>query len=555
MPRTILVSELRHPDDLPGDLVPALRRASAEIADGDTLQLPAGEWDLHQECAQQTMLAVTNHDACVRTHGLLLQGLRDIAIRGDQTTLFAHGMVAPLWFEDCHGLHISGVRLDRRQYANGLGEILAVDDERIELRLDPRCNPGWYVGGGVLYLCGRHWTETLWGTFEWDTATRLPAPGSADNCGGEWSVNWRAERLDDERLALHARSPHRPRVGNHLLLRCSQRSAPGVVFSHSSDIQVSDLHVHACSGMAIIAQFCRDITLRTCSVEPRPGGLRIDADCYDATHFANCRGQITIEGCRFHNQLDDPCNVHGAYFPVLRQLDPHRLRLERRHHQQAGAPVAHAGDRLELVAARTLEAYWTGTVRQVVAHNLHTVDIVFTEALPERLQPGDAIDNIDWHPDVTLRDCDIRGNRARGPLLSTRGRVVVEGCTLTTPGAAILTAGGLGLWCESGPAHDITIRDNDFIACNYNRPHWGEAVLQFACEGSDIGQRETPYHRNITVTGNRFRCIDDHVVVARSVGGLTITGNSLRFANGGPTDEWLRTESCSDVHVADNRIG
>lgn len=261
---------------------------------------------------------------------------------------------------------------------------------------------------------------------------------------------------------------------------------------------------------------------------------RIDADLVDVTHFSNCAGHILVEGCTFATMYDDPVNVHGAYFPALRRVDERRVRVELRHPQQAGAPVGRGGDRFELCRERSLDSYWSGVATTVERCGPGTVDLGFDRDLPSDLVAGDAFDNVDWYPDLTIRACHMHGNRARGPLISTRGRVLIENNVFRHPGAAIQMAGGLGLWCESGPVHDCTIRGNHFDRCAYNAPVWGSAVLQLKGEMADAAGRQSAYHRGISITGNRFTCVHDRVLDLRSVSGLRMHDNRIERADGQP---------------------
>lgn len=551
----INVRDYAHKGDRPGDLVPACRRAIEALGDGDTLRFPAGEHELYQEAAEQTLLAVTNHDICPRVHGILLRDKRDITIDGQGATLYAHGLVSPLWIEGCRNVTVRDISFDRREFLNGMGVVTAAGDGWMDLELDPAANPDWFVWGGILTFQSRYWREQLTALFEWDARERIPAPGSADNCGGDWQVQWTVEQLGDTRLRVRGGYSHPVTVGNHMMLRCGRRYAPGVTMSRSDDIVCENVAVHACGGMAFIAQRCRDVTLRKCTVAPTPRGIRIDADAHDATHFANCAGHVLIEGCRFENQLDDPTNVHGAYFPVVRALDAHTLRVELGHVQQAGAPVGDAGDRFELCARASAEAYWEGRAASVAVVNLTTVDVRFEEQLPGEVPAGDALDNIDWYPDLTMRDCTMRGNRARGPLVSTRGKTLIERNYIYSPGAGIQMMGGIGNWYESGPVFDCVIRDNHLDRCAYNAPLWGSAPFMFKAECLDYSGRTRPYHRNIRIENNRITAAHDLVLDLASVGDCSFTGNTIERADGKPLgSEWHRQVHCRNVTIAENDI-
>ncbi len=535
--------------DRPGDLVPALRRVMPILQSGDTLRFPEGEHDLYQEAAEQTLLPVTNHDVCARVHGILLRDKADITINGNGCTLFAHGLVTPIWIQHCSNVTVRNLTFDRREYLNGSGTVTAAGSDWMELQLDSHVNPDWFVWGGILTFQSQYWRETLRSLFEWDAEERIPARGSADNCGGDWQVQWHVDQLGEDRIRVSGKMAHPPKPGNQVMLRCGRRYAPGVSMSHSDGLLFDKVTVHACGGMAFIGQRCRDVTLRHCTVASSPRHERVEADCFDATHFSNCAGRILIENCRFENQLDDATNIHGAYFPVVRKLDAHSLRVSLAHPQQAGAPVGEAGDRFELCRKGTAEAYWSSRAAAVEPLNLRTVDVRFADALPAEVSQGDGLDNIDWYPDFTMRGCSMRGNRARATLISTRGKVLIEDNYFHSPGSAVQMSGGIGQWHESGPVHDCVIRGNHFDRCAYNAPVWGTALFQFKGEHLDVAGRSTPYHRNIRIVDNRITCANDRILDLASVGNLVFRDNRIERSGDHAPGAWHKEECCEDIEI------
>ncbi len=536
-----------------GDLVPACRRAVKHLRSGDTLRFPEGKHDLFDEAARQTLLPVTNHDICARVHGILLQGKKDVQIDGNGCTLFAHGQVSPLWIEDCDGIKIKNLSFDRREYLNASGTVTAAEEGWFELEMDMQTSPAWDIVDGVMTLRSkdsRRWSERLKNVFEWDSHDMSPAPGSVDNCGADRVVQWRAEQLDETKIRLNGNFPRVPARGNQIMLRTMKRYAPGVTMSRNSDLLFENVKVHACGGMAFIGQRCRDIIIRRCAVESSPHNERIDADCFDATHFSNCAGHIIIEESRFQNQLDDATNVHGAYFPVIRRIDDRILRVALAHPQQAGAPVGGPGDRFELCRRGSAEPYWSAAAEKVEPLNLRTVDVVFDEKLPGRVEQGDALDNIDWYPDFTMRGCTMRGNRARATLISTRGKAILEDNYFHSPGSGVQMSGGIGQWHESGPVRDCEIRNNHFDRCAYNAPVWGTALFQFKGENLDVAARSTTYHRNIRILNNRITCANDRILDLDSVGGLLFRDNKIELDGGELSEGWHKEERCEKIDIS-----
>ena len=117
-----------------------------------------------------------------------------------------------------------------------------------------------------------------------------------------------------------------------------------------------------------------------------------------------------------------------------------------------------------------------------------------------------------------------RGNRARGLLIGSRGRVIIENNYFHIAGASILFEGDGNFWFEQSGVRDVTIRNNIFANGNYGSRGWGSACIAV---GSGISQRQTSrYHRNIQVDGNLFRVFDPRIVNLYCVDGFQFSASN-----------------------------
>ena len=91
------------------------------------------------------------------------------------------------------------------------------------------------------------------------------------------------------------------------------RYAPAFEVKSSKNITFDGLVVHHALGMGYLFERTEDIKILNCGVYLRKGTERVISSTADATHFANCKGDILIENSRFENMLDDGTNVHGTY--------------------------------------------------------------------------------------------------------------------------------------------------------------------------------------------------------------------------------------------------
>lgn len=487
--------------DTPQDLTPAFVRASSALKNGQTLILPEGQWNLCLPFAKTTYLAITNHDLRHRSVALHLKNLRDVRIDGNGCRLLSEGSLCPFIFENCEGLVIEKLTLSRFKSLSIAGTVIASDAKTIEVEIHPSFQ-NWGAWAGQLFIGAgdsKHRVESL---FEWDSQTRAPAMGSADNLG-DWGNAWLFESPKPGIVRVHGTSRHRPKLGNVLMFRTLIRPAPALTLSHCKDVTIEQVRIESAGGMGIIAQRCRDVQVVACSTGPSSEGAGIYADLDDATHFCNCAGNILIEACTFEGQLDDASNIHGAWFPVERVIDAHTLLVKRNHLQQAGAPIGTEGDIFAIHAKNSLQELGQIQLSKIEELNSFYALLTFSEPLPTAVACGDVLDNISWHPSAIIRKNIIRKNRARGLLLSSRNPMLVEDNHFEVLGSAIYAGGGLDSWCESGPVKSLTIKNNRFIRCA-TEPAWGEAVIQCGLSDGTPQQSTVPFHQGISIENNTF---------------------------------------------------
>jgi hypothetical protein len=247
----------------------------------------------------------------------------------------------------------------------------------------------------------------------------------------------------------------------------------------------------------------------------------------DGVHISNCRGLVLIEGSRFHGLMDDPVNVHGTSVRIVGRPAPDRLLCRFMHEQSTGMTWGRPGDRVAFIEHRSMRTAGEGTLVSFQARDRDTFEVRLDGPVPPGIVEGDALENLTWSPDVTIRDNAFESNRARGVLVSTPGRVLVERNRFESSGSAILIAGDANYWYESGAVRDVTIRGNVFgPACLSSPYQFGEGIISILPEIPEPDPA-FPFHRNIRIEDNEFHPADYPVLYAKSVDGLSFSGNRL----------------------------
>ena len=532
------------------DTTLAVRRAleDARQTGEQRLIFPTGEYHFWPNRAQERYLFVSNNDESLKRLIFVLDAMEDFEIDGQGSLFVFHGSLSPFFLNGAKNIRLSNFSIEWARSFHSEAHVLGVEGNAVDLHI-PEQFPYQveyerlvFTGeGGDVYGIGN--------ALEFDPMRRETAFQVTDN----YTIrHWhRAQEIGPRAVRLEANWTTIPTPGNVLALMSGERFCPAVIISNSQQIELENVTLHHAGGMGTIAQCSRDLTLRDVRVTPRAGSGRLVSLTADATHFSCCEGKITLENCLFENQLDDAINIHGIYHQIVKQVSPREVEVRLVHPQQLGVDIVAAGDMIDFVENETLGVYFQGIVAGVERLNRSCFRLRFDADLPTEIAPNHAVFNHRWNPEVSITNCTARGNRARGFLLNSSGKMRVQNNTFHTPGAAILIAGDANYWFESGPVNDVTIADNLFDNCNFGL--WGRAAIDIDPEIEPHRRARTVYHRNIRIENNTFRAFDPRLLRAHGVAGLVMKNNRLETTNDYPAtaknEEFFAVEGCPDADL------
>ena len=305
---------------------------------------------------------------------------------------------------------------------------------------------------------------------------------------------------------------------------------------------------------------CRDFTFKRFAIRLPAGSKRIYASNADGIHITGLGGKLVVEDCIFENLGDDALNVHttgavvtGVEGDVICCTLGDRLGA-------VGLPLdpdwARSGDEIGVYRGDTFVK--KGSIR-VAAYEVGRIQ--FTDATCSILT-GDMIANLAFCPDTVVRNCAVRGTRARGILFQTN-KVLLEDCTFfDISHQAIQITSDMTRWSEMCPCEDVVIRNNVFWRCGtswQNMRSAGVAVGIGHGGGCYDYQPSNGVHGNITITGNRFYELKDAAVFADRVCSMTITDNEFvrccTRTEGRPEDYsgGMVLFNCEQVEIEKNR--
>ncbi|MDE5637370.1 MAG: right-handed parallel beta-helix repeat-containing protein [Alistipes sp.] len=547
--KTVYLADYLADGDAETDAVPAITAALADCAatGAKRLVLPGGQLRLRPDLASERYEFISNNDESLKRIAFRLSDMHDFTIDGNGTELLFTGFVSPFDIENCSNITVCDLSVDYTRTFHSEGVIVGTGKGWLDIRF-----PDEYLCStrdGILRFRDAEGTVYPYSNLlEFDIEKREPAFHVNDFW--LWSPI-QAETRPDGVVRIR-RDDLTGTVGNVLVFGAAARYNPCFTLYGSRNVTVRDVDIYHCGGMGVIAQCSRNIELERVRVTPAPGKNRMISITADATHFVNCGGYIRMIDCLFENQKDDATNIHGLYMPVERVLAADRLLLRWRNSGQYGVDFLREGMRVELVDNDTLGSYAHRTVKSVRRINKHCTEVAFTEPLPECTAARHLVAADDEYPDVLIRGCTIRNNRARGLLLGSRGHTVIEDNYFHSAGAAILFEGDGNYWYEQSGVKDVVIRGNLFENGNYGCFGWGKAVIAV---GSGIPDRtRSRYHGGIVVENNTFRVFDPRIVNLYCVDGFRFAAdNRIEMTTAYPyvLDEQRRfvAEDCDNVNI------
>ncbi len=539
-------------------------QAALEVArtkEHPLLLFEKGRYDFWPQYSEERIYYESNTtDINPKRLGMLLEGMENLVIDGGGADFVFHDRMQPLTLDHSKKVELRNFTIDWDIPLTAQAEVMEVSDQSILLKIDKFESP-YVIEEGKIVFVGEGWKSPLRSIMEIERDSRLIAPGTGDPgcCGSGWDwAHWEEEAPGMVRVHKPF-GEQRPEEGNFLILRHSRRDHAGIFIFHSKDVQIKHVEVYHTAGLGILSQYSEDISLCGVKMIPNPDKKRYLSGHDDGFHFSNCRGQITVSQCEFAALMDDPINIHGTSVRVEEILANNKLRCRFKHHQSVGLQWARTGELVGFLESSSMGTMAEGRVEEIKFLSPEEFEISFEQAVPEGLQEGDALENLSWTPDALITHNRFMSCRARGVLVSTPGKVVIDDNYFESSGSAILISGDANNWYESGAVKDVTIRNNEFAApCLTSLYQFSEAVISIYPEIPDLEGREEKYHRNIRILDNEFHLYDYPVLYAKSVDGLVFRGNQLtrskRFPPFHPRKFGFSLISCKNVEISGNTI-
>ena len=485
-------------------------------------ELEQGEYFLREKDTVPIDLVISNHrNAIQKRAAFMLKGKDNLTIDGNGSKIISDGFLIPVAIINSKNITLKNFTFDLAEPLFAEGRIVKAGKNFVDIRF---LTDRYRIKEGKLFFTvyGKEYAPLH--VMEFNTKKKLFCPTGDLAFGGVPELQ-SAEQLQNGNVRIRAEIKTRLTVGNILIFRFGLRDNPTIVINNSQSIKLENVTIHSSHAMGLIAQRCENIVIKNFTVEPKNHCISLNAD---ALHFVNCKGNVEISDSRFEYQLDDALNVHGVYGIVDEILSTNKLKLSLKDAEQKGFRYLEKGDEIAFIHSEDMLSRGFGKVKEI-SYDGDSILLETEEDIPNELKIGWGIENVTFNCYVSMKNCYLHGNRARGILISTPcGADVSENVFDSIPGSVLLVSGDMHGWFESGSAKNIHFADNTVLACGYV-PMWGKWLINVCPELREY-REDKFYHCDIYIENNQFeQCAMNSFLFAQSVNGLLVKGNKFDF--------------------------
>ena len=529
------------------------------------LVIPKGTHHYYPDKAFEKYCRITNNTNGLKRIAFPIIDQNNLTIVGNGANIILHGVMMGALVHNSSNITLNDLSFDWAKPYYVQARVVEVDKATSSYTLIFDKSEQFDVVNNDLVFRRTESDYYIGSNFWFDHRTRAPVYNLEKKINRHWNPykppHYKIEYKGQHTVHITNTIDSLPRVGWHFIAKWRNqpninRTAPAIHIQGSRNTKIEKVAIYSAAGMGIIGEKSETITLDHVTVTTTPDSDRIVSTTADATHFVNCKGLVTLKNCVFQNCLDDGLNIHGNYVSVEQKTNDSTLIAEVVHRQQKGFIFAEAGDTLNMIDPGTLLPVALPIVvkdyRQI---NESYFEITSTSPLPD-LEKGYGLDNVSWTADLTMQDCRIERNWARGILVKTAGTVLVENNYISSSMSGIRNWGEMNFFNESGNVSDVTIRNNTFEnVCRVGNGHPAIVLFPQIKDKSSIGTKGY-YNRNITIDNNVIKTFDTGILFAQSVDGLRFTNNLIvqttDFVPIFPGKPMIEIVGCRDVVIQGN---
>ena len=480
------------------------------------------------EYAHTKFSFITNHGNGYKSIAFRFEDFNAIEIEGNGSEFIFHGKFAPFQFENCKNINVKNVTIDWDIPFIFEAEVLSTNKKEGFMDVKPLTDGySWNfkddkitfpnIDGfnfhelGHAHCFNRKTKSTFYGSF------------------GLHLNPEKVEKLGSDTFRFYQKLKKMPPVSSIIAAKGGKdlnRYAPAFQTQNCKNVLYNKVIIHHALGMGFLFERTENIKIINSGVYTRDGSNRYISSTADATHFANCKGDVLVENCRIESMLDDGTNVHGTYVKVDEVINEYKIRIALHHFEQMGFQFADKGDEVWFIQKPSPQR---GVVNEVVKAdfiNEKYTELTFKNKIPKTLSKDDILENKTWNPTFTMRNCRVTKHRARNAMIKTPLKIVIEDNYFSSDMSSIGLRGETSKWYESGAVGEVIIRNNRFIDCTHGGTD--HAVLWVSPKLNKKFNQTEIYDRNIIFENNTIKGFNNRIVWADRLDGLIFRNNTIK---------------------------
>ena len=462
---------------------------------------------------------------------------KNLTIDGQGSEFIFHGIMGVARVNESENVTMKNFSVDWEKPYIAQGNIVDATDAYIDIKFDTQEYPFEITDGQIFFTgfsdgTGKRQIDGYTLLFD-KTTKELVAQTRDYPIGYNEFFNTNAEDRGNGIVRFNNRPRFKPKSGTYIALWLGRYIHVAIDLNHSKDVVLENIDIYHALSHGVVGFKTENITLRKVDYKTNDSKDRVFTIIADGYHLNTCKGLVKIENCTQVGMGDDFLNLHGMNVMVQKRIDDYTVEVGVSGRGNASY-VLGVGDEVWFLDGQTVQRGEVGKIKEIkdIRENSRLVarHVVFEQKIPDSVKEKDALENKTWNAELEIRDCRIqRQHRARGLLISTPLRAVVENNYFRTAVAAILVEGDVNYWYESGGVNDLVIRNNVFEDCFSSgyAGDWGHAVITIHPSFRPQSVDDEAYHRNIRIENNEFKSFDYPILFARSVRNLRFTGNTL----------------------------
>ena len=478
--------------------------------------------------------------------GLLFEGLKDVTVEGNNSLLNYHGKMTTITIIDSENITFENLSIDFEVPTVIDMYVDKIEGNTVTYKI-PTENPYKVEGNSIRwesdsspYTNSLYWSGTNGFNYSQihDTNTGLTWRGANhifNNINSISDLGNHVVKITYNSLGSNIKE------GYSVQMRSTVRDHPGAFILNSKNTKLLNMNIHFLHGFGIVVQTSDGFVMDHVNFKAPEGSLRTTVGYADFLQVSGSKGEIKITNSYFENPHDDPINIHGTYLQVSKIYDDRKtIEVSYKHNETGGFPTFFEGDKVEFFTKSNMIGV-ENSVNKVVSVNgpdgkggkgdlndLNKIKLTLENEIPTSVTTDAyVVENITYTPSVYIADNYFTSVPTRGILVTTRKEVVIENNIFDGMGmASIYISSDAQSWYESGPAKDVTIKNNEFWGYN-NRASSTPAALILVEPTNPTVSTDKTVHENFTIKDNKFYVMGGEVLNAKSVSGIDFEGNKV----------------------------